>query len=136
MLCAGNGRYRPDRADVRAHLLGIAENAITRHHQARTSQPKTVGLSLIDRAGGDRQLRDYRDHPTRSHRPGLQNVIEHALAKLPAKTREAVKLKHIEGLSSKEATEKTGCSVKVFYDRIHEAISSLRQLEGSHDTIA
>lgn len=56
----------------------------------------------------------------------LKKAIKGVLAQLPPKAREAIRLKFIEGLSSKEAAKRAGCHIDTFYHRFYEGLKALR----------
>ena len=125
-LCKGNGRY-DGREDVERYLLGVARNLVRRYWRKKAKSGKTVPIEEI----GD-SLADSRDiglhrHITEQVPTQVPDIdIAKMLARLPPKAREALKLRLIDGLSSREAAKKAGCSVGTFRKRISNGLQKVR----------
>lgn len=65
------------------------------------------------------------EHP--AQRDGWPDEIQRALATLPADSREAFLLKHVEGFSYEEMVELTGASVSALKMRVSRACEQLRR---------
>jgi len=63
---------------------------------------------------------EYRDFLT------LQKKIEQAVALLPARQKEIIRLRYFENLSSEEISERTGISVKTLYNTTYNALRVLK----------
>ena len=57
----------------------------------------------------------------------LTNTLSQALDKLPQRQRELLRLRYYESLSFEQISEKTSLSIRTIYNKIHEAIKSLRK---------
>lgn len=125
-LCKGNGRYN-GRGSVERYLFGIAKNAIRKYHQERTSSIKTIPIDSVNDIG----VKDVQQCPVRQiEAQELKKAIEEAVAKLPPKARQAIKLRFIDGLSNKQAAQKAGCTPGIFYVRLSYALKTLRKTTG------
>ena len=127
-LCKGNGRY-DGRGSVERYLFGIAKNAIRKYHRKRAHSVKTIPIDSVypidtgkvqQSRGPARQI-DARE---------LKIAIEEAVAKLPPKARQAIKLRFIDGLSNKQAAQKAGCTHSTFRFRLFYAIGTLQKTTG------
>ena len=127
-LCKGNGCY-DGRGNVKEYLFGIARNAIHRYHRERTNSIRTVPIDSIDDIGPSYDIQQQQDPVHQVSAQQLKEAIKDALAKLPPKARETIRLRFIEGLSSKEAAKRAGCSVNAFYKRLHDAVKALKELK-------
>ena len=63
-----------------------------------------------------------------TERQELIEIIEETIAKLPPKSREAIKLRFINGLNLKEAAENSGCTESAFRERLCYAIKALQKI--------
>ncbi|QEH40855.1 RNA polymerase sigma factor [Chitinophaga sp. XS-30] len=62
----------------------------------------------------------------------LQEAVSAAIALLPPRKQQLIRLKYLEGLSYREITVRTGLSERTIYNKLHEAIKTLRaQLAGT-----
>lgn len=127
-LCKGNGCY-DGRGNIKGYLFGIARNAIRRYHRERTNSIRTVPIDSIEDIGPSYDIQQQQDPVRQVSAQQLKKAIKDVLAKLPPKAREAIRLRFIEGLSSKEAAKRAGCSVNAFYNRLHMAVKALRKLK-------
>lgn len=57
----------------------------------------------------------------------LKNRVMTAVEKLSKRKKELLKLHYYEGLNYEEIAEKTGLSIRTIYNKLHEAIKTLRQ---------
>jgi len=126
-LCKGNGRY-DGRGSVERYLFGITKNAIRKYHRERTSSIKTIPVDSVNDIGV-KDVQQCRGPVGQIEAQELKKAIEEAVAKLPPKARQAIKLRFIDGLSSKEGARNAGCSVNTFYKRLHMAVKALRKLK-------
>ena len=119
-LCKSNGTYR-EYQNTEAYLLGIAKNLIAMYYRNQSRQVKTIPIESVGEIAADGQrkpadLQDYKE-------------IRDLIARLPPKTQEAVSLRLVEGLSITEASQRTGCSVYTFCQRIYEAKKIIEKLK-------
>ena len=57
----------------------------------------------------------------------LQLKVRRAIEKLPPRQQELIMLKYYEGLSYREISDKTALSMRTVYNKLHEAIKSLKK---------
>lgn len=126
-LRQSHGHYNGHR-DVEKYLFGMARHLISRYCRARRSQPKLIRIGSIDEVAESLHIGQDRDLAEQTSLRQLKKILEDAAQQLPPKTYEAVKLRFIEGLSSKEAAQKAGCSVKAFYARLERATRALQRI--------
>lgn len=124
-LCKGNGRY-DGRGNVEGYLFGIARNTIRGHYRRKSHSVKTVPIDSVNGIGPSYDVQQDRDSVRQISAQQLKKAIEDAVAQLPPKARQAIRLRFIEGLSSKEAARKAGCSIDTFYHRFYEGLKALR----------
>lgn len=126
-LLRGNGQY-DGRADPQAYLFGIARNIIGRYCREKSSQPHLVHMDSIAQVADCSATKASRQLIPPQQ---LRDAVADAIARLPPKARQAIKLKFIDGLSSKEAAKKAECSLSVFYSRVYHGIKALGDLKTS-----
>lgn len=129
-LLRGNGQY-DGRADPQAYLCGIARNIIGRYYRDKRSQLHPVHMDSVCQVADCSATEASRELILPQQ---LRDAVADAIARLPPKARQAIKLRFIDGLSSKEAAEKAQCSLSVFYSRVHEGIKALRNLKDVLDS--
>ena len=123
-LCAGNSRY-DGQSDVQAYLLGIARNSVGRYYRDKNKQLQAVKVETdrIRLVGCNNFV-----PPPALSREELLRRVERAMDQLSPKAREALKARLIDGLSSREAAQKVGCSLEAFYKRLDTALKSLEKM--------
>lgn len=126
-LRQSHGHYNGHR-NVEKYLFGMARHLIGRYCRAKRSRPKLIRIGSIDEVAKSWRIRQDRDLAEQISLQQLKKILEDAAEQLPAKACEAVKLRFIEGLSSKEAAQKAGCSVKAFYARLERATRALQRI--------
>jgi RNA polymerase sigma-70 factor (ECF subfamily) len=126
-LCKGDGCY-DGCGNVKEYLFGIARNNIRRYHRERTNSIRTVPVDSIEDVGPSYNIRQQ-DPVHQVAEQQLKKAIKDALAQLPLKAQEAIRLRFIEGLNSKEAAKKAGSSTVAFRQRLHMAVRALRKLK-------
>lgn len=122
----GNGCFR-ENEDPERYLFGIARNMVRGYHRKRA---RSVGIIPIEEIGSPTAIHDTRqqsDPVNLAERQELVKIIEEAITKLPPKTLQALELRLIKGLDSKEAAKKAGCSCKTLRNRLSNAITILRK---------
>ena len=122
----GNGCYR-ENGNPEKYLFGIARNLVRGYYRKKV---KSVRMIPIEEISPPTVLHDTQPHfdPVNvAENQELKKIIENAVAKLPPKARQALELRFIKGLDSKEAAKKAGCTAKVFRDRLYYAITILRR---------
>lgn len=127
-LCKGNGRYEGC-GSVRGYLFGIANNAIRKYHHERAHSVKTIPIDSVNPIDTGK-VQQSRGPARQIEAQELKKAIEEAVAKLPPKARQAIKLRFIDGLSNKQATQKAGCTPGIFYVRLSNALKTLRKTTG------
>jgi len=114
--------------DPKTYIFAIARKLISRYCRNRRKQPRTVWIRSVDEIATSCDLRKYQNQVEQISPTELKKLIEDAVAQLPPKACEAIRLRFIEGLSSKEAAQKAGCSVGAFWKRLQRAGKTLRQI--------
>lgn len=105
--------------DVDAYLFGTARHVIAQHFKRK----QRGHVSSWD------ESREPVSPPAESNSPACDVERIHALLKrLPPKACEALRLRYLDGLTSKEAATVAGCSEHTLYVRLYRAIRSLRGL--------
>jgi RNA polymerase sigma factor (sigma-70 family) len=105
-----------------AYLFGIARKMIGSYYRQKNKQPgflEEVDPQITDKICYDSYSKDSRNRD-------LIEEIHSIIVELPPKARQAVELRLIEDLSSKEAAQKANCSIGIFYDRFYEGLRILR----------
>jgi len=126
-LCKANRRY-DNNQDTRAYLIGIARNLAARYRREKRSRLKIFSAGSLDGFLQNLNVHSHRDcGDIPEHSPQqLKKMLMEAIAKLPNKTLEAIKLRFIEGIIPKNAAQKAGCSVYAFYQRLYYGIGKLK----------
>jgi len=127
-LCRTNRRY-DNNQDTRAYLIGIARNLAARYRSEKRSQLKIFNVISIDDFSQNLNVHPHRDREElATHTPQqLKKMLREAIAELPNKTSEAIKLRFIEGIAPKNAAQKAGCSVYAFYQRLYYGIEKIKR---------
>jgi RNA polymerase sigma-70 factor (ECF subfamily) len=125
-LCKGNGQYDgPD--DPEAYVFGVARNIIRQYYRKRAKSIKTIPIEEIGSVAAGHERRQHHLDPTsRIKKQELTEAIEEALAKLPPKARQAVKLRFMDGLTTEQAVKKCGCTLDTFRKRIYRTLERIR----------
>ncbi|NEU07741.1 sigma-70 family RNA polymerase sigma factor [Flavihumibacter sp. R14] len=84
--------------------------SLTEHEYELQPEPTAEELMINDTSVLENQLR-----------------IRHAIDKLPDRQKELLMLKYYENLSCEEIAKKTSLRIRTVYNKIHEAIKSLRK---------
>lgn len=119
-LCKGHCFYDGKR-DVEAYLVGIAKKLIAIYYRNQSKQVKTIPI----------ELSCLTDVWEKIEAELLYDEIQHLkdiIIQLPTKTKEAIKLKFVEGLSTIEAAKLIDCPGHVFRQRIYEAKKAIKKL--------
>jgi RNA polymerase sigma factor (sigma-70 family) len=125
-LCKGNGCY-DSRRSVEGYLFGIARNIVRGYLRDRANLIKTIRVDSISNLAVRGNIQQHTDPAGRIEAEDLKKAIEDVVTQLPPKACEAIRLRFIEGLSSKEAAKKAGCKSKTFRARLSYAITALRK---------
>jgi RNA polymerase sigma-70 factor (ECF subfamily) len=126
-LCKGNGCY-DGHGNVEGYLFGIARNIVRRYLRDRANSIKTVRVDSISNLAVRGNIQQHTEPAGQIEEEELNKAIEDVVTQLPPKAREAIRLRFIEGLSSKEAAEKAGCSLYTFYKRLQRVMKTLQQI--------
>lgn len=125
-----NNGDRHEYHNAKAYLFGIARHLIANYIRKRTNSPGIIPIETIPESTqistGKRGMYESFDI-----KGDLAN-IEILLAGLPPKSREALKLRFIDGLKPKDAAKLINCSVNAFYWRLHEGIRLLKKRYRTH----
>jgi RNA polymerase sigma-70 factor (ECF subfamily) len=125
-LCKDSIHYNV-RQTAEAYLLGITRHLIARHFRKRKERVEIVSIESI---AANQRVRPNQNKLEHISTRDLKKLIRNALRKLTPKAAEAVKLRLIDGLSSKQAAQKAGCSLDTFHRRLERATKSLQHLIG------
>ena len=127
-LCKGNGQYDgPD--DPKAYVFGVTRNIIRQYYRKRAKSIKTIPIEEIGTPIAIHDTRQYSDPVNLTEKQELIKIIQEAVVKLPPKARQALELRFIKGLSTRQAAQKSGCSMNTFYQRLHLGIKALIKSE-------
>jgi RNA polymerase sigma factor (sigma-70 family) len=124
----GKGHFSKN-GNLEKYLFGIAKNMVRGYYLKRERSVKTISIEEIDTPTTTVDTWQQHDPVNFIERQEFIKVIEEALTKLPPKAKEAIKLRFINGLNSKEAAKKAGCSTNTFYQRLFLGIKALVKLE-------
>jgi RNA polymerase sigma-70 factor (ECF subfamily) len=127
-LCRTNCQY-DNNQNTKAYLLGITRNLVARYRREKRSQPKIFNIGSIDDISQNLNVHPHREYEELIiHTPQqLKKMLREAIAELPNKTSEAIKLRFIEGIAPKNAAQKAGCSVYAFYQRLYYGIEKIKR---------
>ncbi len=122
-LCKKNGQNK-NYDNPEAYIFGISRKIINQYARNNNKSVKTIPITSINEPNTDKTgQKDIYERILLSER---KQIINDAVEKLPPKAREAIKLRFIEGLSSKEAAQKAGCPQKSFRRLLSLAVKALR----------
>lgn len=125
-LCKGNGSFNGCE-NAEKYLFGIARNIIRSYFRKKAGSVKTIPIVSIDQPDAKHRAAQNLVPLHQILSQERRQIIENAIAQLPPKAREALKLRFIDGLSSKEAAQKAGCTIEVFQARLKFGIKKLRE---------
>lgn len=114
--------------DPKTYIFAIARKIVAQYCRNKKKQPQTVQISLVGEIAASRGLRQSQNMVKQISLRELTKIIEEAAVQLPPKAYEAIKLRFIEGLCSKEAAQRAGCSIDAFWKRLQRAGRMLRQI--------
>ncbi len=127
---------RDVRQSAEAYLFGIARNAVGQYRRNMRKRPRVVPIRSVGEIAEGPDIKENqslsREIPARER----EESIKDAVARLLPKAREAVLLRFVEGLSTKEAAEKAGCSVDAFYRRLERAVKALQCMRAKNEVLA
>jgi len=133
-LCEAKGRYDVGRS-AEGYLLGIAKNTIRRYRRREKKSARTTLIRATENVSLNSVIQQ-RQEPGKQVQAGeFKRALGRIVIVLPPKTREAIILRFILGLSPQEAAEKVGCSTHTFCQRIREGINSLRKSKTKLDEV-
>lgn len=121
-----NGCFR-ENGNPEKYLFGIARNKVRGYYRDRARPVRTIPIEEIGIPTAIHDTRQQSDPVNLTERQELIKMIEEAITKLPPKARQALELQFINGLSSKTAAKKVGCSCKTLRKRLNYAITILRK---------
>ncbi len=134
-LCKSSDLYDDhDEQNADAYLFGVAKNFIRQYRRNKNRQPKTVPIGSINEPSANFDIQQNKDLPKTISLKDFKKTIEDAMDQLPPKAQEAIKLRFIEKLSTKEAAEKAGCPVQVFCQRVYDAKKRIKKFKDGSDT--
>lgn len=128
-LSRKNGQIK-DIDNPEAYLFGISRNIINQYARKKKKSVKTIPIIPINEPNTYKTAK--KDPFERILLSERKQIIEEAVQKLPPKSREAIKLRFIDGLNNKEASEKEECTKEVFCRRLYEGIKILRKIVLEH----
>ena len=113
-LCKSNGQH--DRiGDPEQYIFGIARNLIRQFYRKRAKSIKTIPIEEIGSVPAE---------PAIASTP--KTTISEIIAQLSPTSRQAIKLRFIDGLSPAEAAKIARCPVEVFYQRVYKGLKTLK----------
>jgi len=118
-----------------SHLSGwlfqITRNAITDHYRSAASASRTLENAVRETRTTETEtaadwagFREPHDEPTDGN--GLAGCMRFLMSRLPRNYEEAVELVELDGLTQREAAEKTGISLSGMKSRVQRGRSQLR----------
>jgi len=122
-----NGRFR-ENGDPEKYLFGIAGNMVRGYYRKKTRSVRTIPIEEIGSSTAIYGTRQQPDPVNLTERQELIKIIEQTIAKLPPKAREALELRFIYGLNSKEAAQNSRCTESAFRERLCYAIRALQKV--------
>lgn len=126
-LLEKRGHYNGHRG-AEKYLLGIARHLIYQYHRDKGKQAKVAHLDTSREAPDTHSVQPVSGPARRISQEQLKKALEEVMNRLPPKAYEAIKLRFMEGFSSKQAAKKAGCSVEAFYQRVRRARKGLQEL--------
>lgn len=118
--------FRGD-AQLSTWLFQIARSFCTKQLRRRDGEPRTLDpLEAAADLAGDGVASDEQVHARR-----VGEVIQLAIASLPEEAREALVLRDVEGLDTREAARVVGVDEAAFKSRLHRARLQLKQKLGA-----
>lgn len=125
-LLSGNGRYDGN-SSAEGYLLGIARNVLRRYARQTGRRLKIAPSGLPTAFAGDHEAGQQHDPGRETSTREIQAIVSDLVARLSPKARQAVRLRFIEQLNSKQAAQKAKCSQSAFDKRVSRAIEVLRE---------
>jgi RNA polymerase sigma-70 factor (ECF subfamily) len=111
-------RYDPDKASVRAWVLGIARNAVIDHLRTRHEHASVDDLAEV--------LEDASAPPFEADDDERARIVRGLVGELPAATREMLALHFVEGLRYREIAAVCGASEAAVKQRMARTLRELR----------
>jgi RNA polymerase sigma-70 factor, ECF subfamily len=114
-------RYEPRGTTPAAWLFRIARNAAL-DHERRTGQRRRAESAALE-------IRVAPENPTTLAEQRLScHELRFAIARLPQRQRDVIALRHVSGLSFKDAGDRLGCSEDAAKMLYHRSLRALRPL--------
>jgi len=123
-LCKCNEDYK-EYLNVEAYLFGMARKLIGQYYRSKRRQVKAIRIDSVGEIAASDAVQHYQEAAKGISPQELTKIIEDARPPLAPKVRQAIELKFIQRYSSKEASQKAGCSVWTFYKRLDKAAKLL-----------
>lgn len=111
----------PDDSNVRAWLWTIARNKVIDSYRTASRRPQTTSWRVA--GGGELDIGTI-DH---GHQEHPDDDLWSMVRQLPEGQRFAVTLRFVDDLTYAQIAEMCGCSAGAARQRVHEALTSLRQ---------
>jgi RNA polymerase sigma-70 factor (ECF subfamily) len=124
----GNGCYK-DNGNPEKYLFGITDNLVRGYYRKKAHSVQTIPIEEIGTPAIIHEEKQYSNPTSLLEKQELRKIIEEAVEKLPPKARQALELRFIKGLDSKEASKRAGCTAKTFRHRFNYAIHALKGIE-------
>jgi RNA polymerase sigma-70 factor (ECF subfamily) len=112
--------------DPETYVFGIAKNLIRQYYRKRAKSVKAIPIEEIGPIAAGHDRRQDSDPESRIRKQELTEAIEEVLTKLPPKARQALKLRFVHGLTTKEAAKMCGCTPSTVRKRIFRSLQSIR----------
>lgn len=113
---------------VEAYLFGVSRNCIRRYWRSRARRVRTVPIDLACGIAKDLCIQDDHNQPGKASAQQLRKVFEDIVAELPPKAQAAARLRYIDGLPSRKAARRAGCSLPAFWRRLQRVRKALQGL--------
>ncbi len=111
---------------ARNYLLQVVRNLAIDHRHARTRAPRELRDDVPDATAVDPVDSIVRAEATAER----DRVVRRAWAELPAREREALSLRYLEGATYQEMAERTGRPISTLQARVESGLARLRRQIG------
>jgi DNA-directed RNA polymerase specialized sigma24 family protein len=113
-------------SDIKNYLFGVARKI---RNQELTPINKEVNGQNWEEIADNLHIPEFPASAEILQRSESRRILEEKIARLPPKSRQAIQLVYLEGISAKKATTITKCDFKVFRDRLNYGLRCLKESE-------
>lgn len=124
-LFATRGHY-DQRRSAAGYILGTAHNIVCRYARERDRPIRAAPCLDSVYAVSENQVAPQHDPMQQASDQEVLTLIRGMITRLSPRNREAIRLRFVEDLDSRQAAAQAGCSVGTFNKRLHAAIRELR----------